>query len=67
MLETETATTTADITTGGLPEGIAISADGGRVFVTDYNADRVLEIDPDRGEAVAEIHVGANPQGLAVL
>jgi DNA-binding beta-propeller fold protein YncE len=48
------------------PAGIAVSADGGRLFVAGNLADALFVVDPARGEQLAEISVGHLPYGVAL-
>jgi YVTN family beta-propeller protein len=60
-----TLRTLPNITFGAGPYGIADTPDG-RLFVTDLNANAVLEVDAQSGSVLATISVVASPRSLAV-
>ena len=49
------------------PWGVAVSADGNSVFVTNVNAKSISVISPDTSTVTATIPVGQNPTGIAVI
>jgi YVTN family beta-propeller protein len=48
------------------PAGIAVSADGSRLFVAGNLADTLFEVDPDAGAVVGSVATGHLPYGVAV-
>lgn len=48
------------------PEGVAVSADGRRLFVTAADADRLLEVDLARKQVVRAVEIPGRPHGVAV-
>jgi YVTN family beta-propeller protein len=57
----------ATVPVGDAPEGIAISPDGARIYVTNiFSADNLTVIDATTHAVVSSIGVGAGPRGIAV-
>lgn len=50
----------------GKPSGVAWSGDGARVFVAEYGASSVAEIDAAEGRLVRRLPAGLRPAGLAL-
>jgi YVTN family beta-propeller protein len=48
------------------PAGVAVSADGSRLFVAGNLADRLYEVDPDAGTVVGSVATGHLPYGVAL-
>jgi YVTN family beta-propeller protein len=65
-LDASQPASTVVIPTGGEPGGIAISADGARVYVADRAAYTVSVIDTATSSVVASLPVRALPEGVAV-
>ena len=55
----------ATITVGSGPRGVAVTADGSRVYVT--NSSNVSAINTTTNGVIATITVGSNPRGIATL
>lgn len=71
VISTSTNTVTATIPDPGRPEGIAISPDGSRAYVTNLesaagNGNQVNVIDTTTNTVVGSITVGTTPEALAV-
>ena len=71
VISTSTNTVIATIPDAGRPEGIAISPDGGRAYVTNLvnagaTGHQVDVIDTSTNTVVGSIPVGADPEALAV-
>jgi YVTN family beta-propeller protein len=58
--------TTATLPGGDDPDGVAISADGTRVYVSSFLSGTVTTIDARTQEVLATVPVGPGPVGLAV-
>ena len=54
------------IAVGDFPTGLAVSPDGGRVYVVNTSANSVTVIDTATNSAVDTIAVGARPYGIAI-
>jgi YVTN family beta-propeller protein len=52
---------------GAKPVGVAVSPDGGRIFVSGGAAGMVFAIDALTGEVTAQARVGERPWGVALL
>ncbi|PXY32128.1 serine/threonine-protein kinase [Prauserella muralis] len=59
-------TAAATIPVGQRPEGVAVSPDGARVYVTNSEAGTVSVLAAGDGRVVATVDVGAEPGGVAV-
>lgn len=66
VVDTATNAAIATIPVGASPNGIAVSADGGRVYVANRGSSSVSVIDAGTNTVVATIPVGANPTGVAL-
>jgi len=66
VIATATNTVTATVTVGLNPEGIAVTPDGTRVYVANFNANTVSVIAAASNKVTATVTVGANPAGVAV-
>ena len=70
VIDTATDEVVESISTSGYagwgPEGIAVSPDGGYVYVTNYDDKSISVIDADSNTVVRNIALGFNPIGIAV-
>lgn len=56
----------APIEVGDILGQIAISPDGETAYVTDYSSERLLVIETLRNRVIAEVVLGAHPNGIAI-
>ncbi|MFC5881829.1 beta-propeller fold lactonase family protein, partial [Streptomyces virginiae] len=66
VINTATNTVVATVPVGDAPQGVAVSPDGTRAYVTNYGADTVSVINTATNTVVATVPVGDAPQGVAV-
>jgi YVTN family beta-propeller protein len=67
MIDTASDETVDDpIDVGSAPGGIAITPDGKRAYVTNFESESVSVIDTVSGAAVTTIAVGLHPRGVAI-
>ena len=66
VIDTATDTISATIPVGLAPEGVAVSPDGSKVYVTNLNSNTVSVIDTATDTVNATIPVGLAPFGVAV-
>jgi YVTN family beta-propeller protein len=66
VIDTDTNTVTATIPVGDNPDGVAVTPDGRKVFVTNIDSNNVSVIDAASDTVTATIPVGINPLGVAV-
>jgi YVTN family beta-propeller protein len=67
VINTSTNTVTATVTlTAVNPNGVAVSPDGTRVYVTNLLAGTVSVINTSTNTVTATVTVGSNPEGVAV-
>lgn len=55
------------IAVGDVPQAIAITADGSRLFVANTGSNTVSVVDPARTRVAGTVDVGAAPMGIAVV
>jgi len=65
-IDTANMTISATVTLSASPSGLAVSASGDRLFVSQYGTDEVLVLDTITRNVVSQISVGDGPSGLAV-
>jgi YVTN family beta-propeller protein len=67
VIDTATSLVLATVPVGIGPEGIAISPDGARIYVTNtFSADNVMVIDTSSNAVVSSLRTGAGPRGIAL-
>ena len=54
------------MTVGLYPDGVAVTPDGTKVYVTNYGSNTVSVIDTATNTVTATVTVGTNPRGVAV-
>lgn len=67
VIETANYTVTATVPTGDGPRAIAVTPTGRHVFVANYGADTITQIDTNTNAVVRTITVGKNPQAFQFL
>ena len=65
-INTANVTISATVTLSASPSGMAVSAAGDRLFVSQFGTDEVLVLDTITRNVVSQISVGDGPSGLAV-
>src|SRR5204862_4011269 len=66
VIDTATNTVVATIPVGVAPNGIAITPDGTRAYVTDDGSDTVSVIDTTTNTVIGTIPVGVGPVAVAI-
>ena len=66
VIDTATNTVVATIPVGVAPNGVAITPDGSRAYVTNDDSDSVSVIDTTTSTVVATIPVGVGPVAVAI-
>jgi len=54
------------VTTGAKPHGVAVSADGSRLYVSNEGADTLTVVDTRAKRSIAEVRVGRQPNQIAL-
>ena len=65
-IDTANMTISGTVTLSASPSGLAVSAAGDRLFVSQFGTDEVLVLDTITRNVVSQISVGDGPSGLAV-
>ncbi|MFC7650584.1 YncE family protein [Streptosporangium lutulentum] len=68
MIDAATTTITTTVTVGGNPQEVAVTPDGTRAYVTNFDgtSNSVSVIDTATTTVIATIGVGGNPYGVAI-
>ncbi len=66
VIDTATNNIIATVDVGSSPTGIAVSPDGTKVYVTNYDDNTTSVIDTATNNVIATVNVGAGPMGVAV-
>ncbi|MEO8605296.1 MAG: YncE family protein [bacterium] len=66
VIDTATDSVVATLPGGDDPDGVAVSADGTRVYITAFLSNTLLAIDTATNSALTSIAVGDGPVGVAV-
>ena len=66
VIETATNKVTTTIPVGMHPSGVAITSDGTKVYVVNYDSNNVSVIDTATNNVIATVDIGYHPVGVAV-
>jgi len=66
VINTQTNTVVESIPVGSQPQGVAVSPDGSRVYVTDQESSMVSVINTSTNAVIANINVDSSPAGIVV-
>ncbi|MGH7185212.1 MAG: YncE family protein, partial [Pseudomonadota bacterium] len=64
VIDTATDRVSATLKIGAKPRGIAVAADGARLFVSDQKANAVIVHDLAKGTELARLAVGDSPEAI---
>ena len=67
VIDTVTYSVIANIPTGNGPRAVAVTPNGSHVFVADYGADTITQIDAVNNKVLRTIKVGVKPEGFQFL
>src|SRR5215207_2348485 len=64
VIDTDTDRVTGTIRHGTKPRGIAIAADGARLYVSDQRENCLIVVDLSTGREVARVRLGESPEAI---